>query len=494
MASKGSRKHLGDNLFRAASPAGQSRRRGTGPPGLFGATFCENPEISSPRDCGGGPLPVYNTTVMQTAITSLGPCSYPSPLTRCGQNDAYFRSDDERVLCDDTLAGFQKAAAQPEPPASFEVAGPRGKIFFNPRGTKAAIVTCGGLCPGLNDVIRGLVMVLSYNYGIKDIYGFRYGYEGLVPSFGRVPVQLCPEKLVSIQKNGGTILGSSRGPQDVGVMVTTLEEMGVDILFVIGGDGSIRGAGEISEEIARRGLKKAVVCIPKTIDNDIMYVDKCFGFETAVAEAGKVISCAHAEAMGALNGIGLVKLMGRDSGFIACLATLACAEVNYVLIPEIPFTLEGPNGLFAHLHARLNLRKHAVIVVAEGAGKNLVGEAGVDASGNKKLEDIGVYLRDRISAHFKELGVETTLKYIDPSYTIRSVPASTQDNVYCSRLAQHAVHAAMAGKTAMLIGRWHGTYVHMPIDLVIHGRRKVDPSGELWQSVVEITGQPPRFQ
>ena len=437
--------------------------------------------------------PTIQASAMQTAITSLGPCSFSSPLTRSGHVDAYFRRDDERVLCSDTLAAFQEAVAKKETPPSFEVAGPRAQIFFDPSRTRAGIVTCGGLCPGLNDVIRGLVTVLYHNYGIENIFGFRYGYEGLVPSFGRVPVRLTPESVLTIHKMGGTILGSSRGPQDVGVMVNTLEEMDIDLLFVIGGDGSIRGAGEISEEIERRGLKKAVVCIPKTIDNDIMYVDKCFGFETAVAEAGKVISCAHAEAMGALNGVGLVKLMGRDSGFIACLATLACAEVNYVLIPEVPFKLEGPGGLFESLRARLNQRKHAVIVVAEGAGKNMVAEAGADASGNMKHEDIGVYLRDRITAYFKAQNMEMTLKYMDPSYTIRSVPASTQDNVYCSRLAQHAVHAAMAGKTAMVIGRWHGSYVHMPIDLVTHGRRKVDPSGELWQAVVEITGQPARF-
>ena len=431
---------------------------------------------------------------MQTAIASLGPCHFPSPLTRGGQVGAYFRSDEDRILLDDSVAAFERATAEKAVPASFELAGAREQIFFDPRRTTAGIVTCGGLCPGLNDVIRGLVMVLCHNYGVTNIYGFRYGYEGLIPSFGRVPLMLRPDAVSSIHKSGGTILGSSRGPQDVGVMVDTLEEMGVDLLFVIGGDGSIRGAGEISVEIQRRGLKKAVVCIPKTIDNDIMYVDKCFGFETAVAEAGKIISCAHAEASGALNGIGLVKLMGRDSGFIACLATLACAEVNYVLIPEVPFTLEGTNGLLEHLRKRLIQRKHAVIVVAEGAGQDLCAESGTDASGNKKMGDIGIYLRDKISAHFKEKKIETTLKYIDPSYTIRSVPASTQDNVYCSRLAQHAVHAAMAGKTAMVIGRWHGSYVHMPIDLVTHGRRKVDPNGELWQAVIEISGQPARFE
>lgn len=442
-----------------------------------------------------GPRRYYtDQNFMQTAITSLGPCPIPSPLTYNGLRGAYFRSDDERVLCDDSLAGFRAARPQKELPPSFEVAGPRSRIFFDPRRTKAGIVTCGGLCPGLNDVIRSLVMVLYHTYGVETIYGFRYGYEGLVPSFGRVPVLLRPENVLAIHKMGGTMLGTSRGPQDVGVMVNTLEEMGIDILFVIGGDGSIRGAGELSEEVLRRGLKKAVVCIPKTIDNDIMYVDKCFGFETAVAEAGKVISCAHAEASGAINGIGLVKLMGRDSGFIASLATLACSEVNFVLIPEVPFKLEGPGGLLEQVRKRLSHRRHAVIVVAEGAGKDHVAQEGTDASGNKKLGDIGLFLKEKITDYFKALNIETTLKYIDPSYTIRSVPASTQDNVYCSRLAQHAVHAAMAGKTAMLIGRWHGSYVNMPIDLVTHGRRKVDPEGELWQAVIETTGQPARFE
>ena len=430
---------------------------------------------------------------MQTVISSLGPCQYPSPLTRSDQTATYFRSDDERVLFNDTMASFNEALAKKETPPSFEIAGPRSKIFFDPRRTKAGIVTCGGLCPGLNDVIRGLVMVLHHNYGIEDIYGFRYGYEGLVPSFARPPIRLTPESVLTIHKMGGTMLGSSRGPQDVGVMVNTLQEMGINLLFVIGGDGSIRGAGEISEEIARRGLKKSVVCIPKTIDNDIMYVDKCFGFETAVAEAGKVISCAHAEALGALNGIGLVKLMGRDSGFIACLATLACAEVNYVLIPEVPFKVDGPGGLLESLRTRLDQRKHAVIVVAEGAGKDLVAEAGSDASGNKKSEDIGVYLRDRISAYFKELNIETTLKYIDPSYMIRSVAASPQDRIYCMRLGQAAVHAAMAGKTGLIVARWHGVYVHVPITVATSARRTVDPGHDIWLSVLESTGQPARY-
>ena len=427
-------------------------------------------------------------------ISSLGKCEIRSPLSRRGQITVNFRTDDDRVLYDDTLATFNRAIASGEPPACLEVAGPREMIFFDPSRTTAGIVTCGGLCPGLNDVIRGLVMQLYYRYGVNNILGFRYGYEGLVDSYGHERIRLRPENVANIHKFGGTILGSSRGPQDTGVLADTLEEMGVDILFVIGGDGTLRGASELAAEIKRRGLKKAIVGIPKTIDNDIVGIDKCFGFETAVAEAEKVISCAHSEAVGAVNGIGLVKLMGRDSGFIACLATLACSEVNFVLIPEVPFMLEGEHGLLEMLSQRLASRKHAVIVVAEGAGQDLLTATGADASGNRRYGDIGLFLKDALGTYLKEKGLETTIKYIDPSYTVRSVPAGPQDNVYCSRLAQHAVHAAMAGKTNTLIGRWHGTYVHIPIDIVTHGRRKVDPCGELWQSILENTGQPARLE
>ena len=372
----------------------------------------------------------------------------------------------------------------------FEVAGPRAQIYFDPPATTAGIVTCGGLCPGLNDVIRGLVMELTHRYGVTRVYGFRYGFEGLIPRYGQTPMILKPDSMDSIHAFGGSILGTSRGPQDVPEMVNFLEEMEVDILFVVGGDGSLRGANEISLEIRRRGQQKSVIGIPKTIDNDIMFLDKSFGFETAFAEAVKAVSCAHVESLGSSNGVGLVKLMGRDSGFISCFAALAGNVVNFVLIPEVRFDLDGPRGLLEALYYRVARRKHAVIVVAEGAGQHLMECGGADASGNKRMGDIGSFLKDRISTFFKERHMECNLKYIDPSYIIRSVPASPQDNVYCSRLAQNAVHAAMAGKTGMLVGRWHGTFIHLPLDVVTKGRRKVDPGGELWHSVLENTGQP----
>jgi 6-phosphofructokinase 1 len=401
-----------------------------------------------------------------------------------------FRSDNDRVLVNDSLASVEEAFAAGEKPTNFEIAGPRENIFFDPARTTAGIVTCGGLCPGLNDVIQSLVMELYHRYHVTKIYGFRYGYEGLIPRYGHTPMSLKPEALVTVHNFGGTILGTSRGPQSASEMVDLLEEMSVGILFVIGGDGTLRGAVDLSEEIARRGLTISIIGIPKTIDNDIMYVDKSFGFETAFAEAVKAISSAHTESLGARNGVGLVKLMGRDSGFIASFPALVGNMVDFVLIPEVRFELEGPRGLLEALSYRLAKRKSAVIVVAEGAGQELCQVDGTDASGNRKLGDIGLYLKDRINAFFKARRTELNLKYIDPGYIIRSIPASPQDNVFCSRLGQNAVHAGMAGKTAMMVGRWHGTFVHVPLELITHGRRKIDPHGELWHSVLENTGQP----
>ncbi len=430
--------------------------------------------------------------MLNTDIQSLGPAQFRSPLQHGGLAGVRFCQDGDRVLHDHGLAPAESAFRHHEAPMSFEVAGPRERLFFEPAKTTAGIVTCGGLCPGLNDVIRSLVMALHGRYQVTRTYGFRYGYQGLIPRHGHTPMILRPEALSGIHAFGGSILGTSRGPQDPAVMVDLLEEMSIDQLYVVGGDGTLRGAAEICEEIARRGLKKSVIGIPKTIDNDIQYIDKSFGFETAFAEAVKAVQSAHVESMGSLNGIGLVKLMGRDSGFITSYATLAGSAVNFALIPEVPFQLEGSRGLLEALRYQLARQKGAVIVVAEGAGQNLLptDPNATDASGNRRMGDIGLFLKDRIAEFFQQRRIEITLKYIDPSYIIRSVPASPQDNVYCSRLAQNAVHAAMAGKTNMLVGRWHCSYVNLPLHLISHGRRKVDPHGELWQSVLEHTGQP----
>jgi 6-phosphofructokinase 1 len=430
-------------------------------------------------------------------IKNLGAASHPSPLQpRRDEAHANFVCDDRhRVLFDHSLERVAASIEGETEPITIERSGPRQKIFFDPEKSRAAIVTCGGLCPGLNDVIRGVVMTLNYSYGVKTIYGIPYGYEGFIDKYGHQIVNLTPESVSEIHTEGGSILGTSRGPQPVGQMVDKLISLEVNMLFVIGGDGTLRGASAIAQEVSTRGLKIAVVGIPKTIDNDLEYMDKSFGFETAFAEAVRVIRCAHNEAKGHARGVGLVKVMGRDSGFIAAFAALADNCVNYVLIPESPTHLDGPNGLLAHLEKRLTTRGHAVVVIAEGAGQELMqtDASAKDASGNARFGDIGPFLKDRIQAHFKSLKIDSTVKYIDPSYIIRSVPASPQDAIFCLRLAQHAVHAAMAGKTDMVVGRWHGHHVNLPIGVVTVRRRKVSLQGDLWMSVLEATGQPAHF-
>jgi len=373
-----------------------------------------------------------------------------------------------------------------------EVAGPRQKIFFDPAKVKAGIITCGGLCPGLNDVIRSIVLTLWYRYGCRNIQGIKFGYRGLLPEYGITPMELNPDVVSDIHRKGGTILGSSRGGGNrTEEIVDTMESMNLNMLFTIGGDGTQRGAYDITQEVEKRKLKVAVVGIPKTIDNDLSFIERSFGFETAVSKAVESVSGAHVEASDAVNGVGIVKVMGRQSGFIAAHTALAMNDVNYVLVPEVPFELDGAKGLFAHLEKRLETRNHAVILAAEGAGQSFFSTEGTDASGNKKLGDIGVYLKAKIKAHFQELGKEINIKYIDPSYIIRSAPANPNDSIYCARLGTNAAHAAMAGKTGLLMGLINNHLVHIPIKTAVSKRNSVDPESSLWRDVVECTGQPP---
>ena len=433
-------------------------------------------------------------TPESTQVSTLGARAFKSPLnlsTTPGDGIGDFVPDEARVLyCVEVIPG------QPcRNEISFEKAGPREFIYFRPEGTRAAIVTCGGLCPGINNVIRSIFMELHYHYGVKDVLGIRYGYQGLNPAKGKPPISLTRQFVETIHREGGSVLGSSRGAQDPRGMVDYLKKEGVRLLFCVGGDGTQRAVHRIYEEISRRGLEIAVVGIPKTIDNDILFVSRTFGFATALEKAREVIDCAHNEARGAPNGIGLVKLMGRDAGFIAAGATLASQEVNFCLIPEVPFALEDEGGFLEVLKKRILARGHAVIVVAEGAGQDLMGGEVEerDASGNVKHQDIGVFLKDRITEYFAGLGFPMNLKYFDPSYFIRSVPANGDDSLMCNGLARHAVHAALAGKTDVLIGLWNDVLIHVPIPLAIAGKKRVSPEGELWMGVIEATGQPEHF-
>lgn len=429
-----------------------------------------------------------------TEIRTLGNPQFTSPLANMISESPCpaFINDNDRVLVNTDAAAISEMLSKGEIPPSFELAGPRGKIFFDPEKTACGLVTCGGLCPGLNDIIRAIVLELFYRYGVKSIYGFRYGLQGFIPEYSHEPVALQPENVGGILNLGGSILGSSRGSQNPGAIIDTLVKMGINILFMTGGDGTLSAAMRLESAIRERNLPISVIGIPKTIDNDIFMVSRSFGFDTAVDVATNIIKAAHNEAAGFPNGIGLVKLMGRYSGFIAATAALAQQDVNFVLIPEVDFDLEGENGLFTRLEKRLQSRGHAVIVAAEGAGQKFLApgnRTGTDKSGNPALMDIGIFLKDRITEYFSEKNIDISMKYIDPSYTVRSLKANANDSVFCGFLARDAVHAGMAGKTGMLVGHWNGSFVHIPMKLSAGRRKQVNPKGKLWHTVLESTGQ-----
>ena len=429
-------------------------------------------------------------------ITRLGPATLDSPLpqsTAQASGKFPFMPDNATVSLGAGDAGINGEAN------AFERAGPRERIFFDPAKTSAGIVTCGGLSPGINNVIRTLVMQLNYHYGVKRILGYRFGYQGLVPKYGHAVMDLTPESVRDIHYLGGSILASSRGPQDPAEMVDTLVNQGVQILFTIGGDGTLKGAHAIAQEALRRNLKISVIGVPKTIDNDIAYCVKTFGFETAFAKAVEAVQSAHVEAKGAPYGITIVKLMGRDSGFIAANTTLACPDVDFVLVPEVPFKMEGETGFLACLERLLRGKEnnggqpHAVIVVAEGAGQELfAGEKARDVSGNVKYGDVGQLLKTEIAAFFHGR-LPVTLKYIEPSYLIRSLPANPHDAIFCYYLGDHVAHAAMSGRTDMMVGYWNGYYTHVPLERVVGQRKRIDPASDFWRQVLFSTGQPARM-
>jgi 6-phosphofructokinase 1 len=434
-----------------------------------------------------------NYDEIDTNIPNLGEPKIPSPkrgrLT--GPQGTSFVSDEDRVTVDVDVTHLMRAIQKDKGPPSFEMAGPREKIYFDPSKVRCALVTCGGLCPGLNDIIRSVVLELHYGYGVRNICGVQYGLQGFIPKYGHDVIDLTADIVSDILDMGGSILKSSRGPQPIEEITDSLERMNIGILFMVGGDGTLMAASKIAAAITERGLKISVIGIPKTIDNDIHMVSRSFGFDTAVDVASRAIKGAHNEAAGYPNGIGLIKLMGRHSGFISATAALAQQDVNFVLIPEIDVDLEGENGFLRNLEQRLEARKHAVIIVAEGFGQKFFKDAGVerDPSGNIKLKDIGQYLKEKIEAYFKAKGIEISLKYIDPSYMIRSLPANANDSVFCGFLGRDAVHAGMAGKTKLITSHWNNCFVHVPLALSAGKRSKVSPDGKLWRTVLEATGQ-----
>ncbi|KAH9714021.1 ATP-dependent 6-phosphofructokinase 3 [Citrus sinensis] len=416
--------------------------------------------------------------------------TYPNPLQ---DNPSYSVVKQHFVDVDDSVA--QNIVVHQDSPRGrhFRRVGPREKVYFESDDVHACIVTCGGLCPGLNTVIREIVCGLYYMYGVHKVLGIEGGYRGF---YARNTIPLTPKIVNGIHKRGGTILGTSRGGHDTSKIVDSIQDRGINQVYVLGGDGTQKGASAIFEEIRRRGLKVAVAGIPKTIDNDIPIIDKSFGFDTAVEEAQRAISAAHVEAESFENGIGVVKLMGRYSGFIAMYATIASRDVDCCLIPESPFYLEGPGGLFEYIEKRLKENGHMVIVIAEGAGQELLSEImhtmdQQDASGNKLLQDVGLWISQKIRDHFgKKRKMTINLKYIDPTYMIRAVPSNASDNVYCTLLAHSAIHGAMAGYTGFTVGPVNGRHAYIPFYRITERQNRVVITDRMWARLLSSTNQP----
>ncbi|XP_059450593.1 ATP-dependent 6-phosphofructokinase 4, chloroplastic-like [Corylus avellana] len=319
------------------------------------------------------------------------------------------------------------------------------------------------------------------------------GYRGF---YSKNTIKLTPKVVNDIHKRGGTFLRTSRGGHDTSKIVDNIQDRGINQVYIIGGDGTQKGAALISKEVEKRGLQVSVAGIPKTIDNDIAVIDKSFGFDTAVEEAQRAINAAHVEVESVENGVGIVKLMGRYSGFIAMYATLASRDVDCCLIPESPFYLEGHGGLFEFVEERLKENGHMVIVLAEGAGQDYVSQDShpvdeKDASGNRLLLDVGLWLSHKIKEHFTDVKkMAINMKYIDPTYMIRAIPSNASDNVYCTLLAHSAVHGAMAGYTGFTVGPVNSRHAYIPISHVTETQNTVKLTDRMWARLLASTNQP----
>lgn len=359
------------------------------------------------------------------------------------------------------------------------------KIWWDPADVRAAIVTCGGLCPGLNSIIREVTMCLWHQYGVRHITGIQFGYNGLSNPELYAPKHLGPKAVREIHMKGGSVLKAGRGGLEAERICDNLEKMGVNMLFVVGGDGTQAAGNLLYEEARRRNLQLSIVGVPKSIDNDILFFDKTFGFDTAVSAACNVIRNGWVEATSCEKGVGIVKLMGRDAGFVCMDAALSSTIVDLCLIPEVSVKMED---IMDHIDETLQRKNFMVIAVAEGAGQEHVATGKVDATGHTIYGDIGTHLRDSVNKHLKPSGGRCF--YIDPSYIIRSVPIDPNDHVYCSRLARDAVHSAMRGYTGVVVGPIHNVICMIPMQLIASGKRHVPTKSSNWQACVQVCNMP----
>ena len=446
----------------------------------------------------------------------------------------------------------------------FPEAGPRRTICFptnSDTGLKVAVLVVGGIAPGINAVIDGIVQRHSLhaemsNYEDKlEIHGLINGslafddlgnsHRLLVSDPRRLAANPLRLETPPHAHEGGSILGTCRDDElmkepdrDTKLKDIVHQLRNFDILYVIGGDGGMRMAHAIRSyalaEGRTGGRELSVVAIPKTMDNDILWVWQSFGFMSAVEKAREVIEHIHTEITSNPR-LGIVQLFGSVSGFVVSHAVLAGSTPNcyLALVPEVPFSLKK---VAAYLQKRLSERgpiPGGLIVMAETAlptdalqilneldripvGTSTKTEPVLNTREAKAVERFLALQNDhktltgqtsdelrsaclkivsRGLEHLLKKGAKPGSRWLklrvvtnEPRHIIRAIPPSCQDIITGRRLGSLAVDNAMAGYTDCMISQWLTEFVLVPLPLVVLGRKQIHREGIFWKSVLAKTG------
>jgi 6-phosphofructokinase 1 len=485
------------------------------------------------------------------------------------------RKSDSRILVDvrssypitQPTSGPSLCSCAVKGQLTFAEAGPRNMLRFpghHKKLLKVGVLVSGGIAPGINAVISGIVQrhVLYHTPQITDlrvpgktprsytlqVFGFRNGFAGLLAGDDVTvlydsdsPDEKLRAHLRRIANRGGSEIGTSRyddllstadpdkREKDLDQVAENLANRHFDILYVIGGDGSMRAAHATWKRSRDNGKSLSVIGVPKTMDNDILWVWQSFGFLSAVEKAREALQQLHTEATSNPR-LCVVQLFGSDSGFVVSHAALASGVCDAALIPEVPFTMKK---LADYITERLSKRfrpgaggqsPYGMIVMAETAvpqdAEDYLSDPEVDLDENEKaaiqafvskgcrvhgqtpdelrtggLKVVSRVLQKRIremkvdDAYWADFRVFTN----EPRHLLRAIPPSASDVAFGQRLGVLAVDNAMAGYTDFMISQWMTEYVLVPLDLVVLGRKRVPPNGIFWKSVVASTGQPPEL-
>ncbi len=340
---------------------------------------------------------------------------------------------------------------------------------------KIGVLTGGGDCPGLNAVIRALTLSAVTKHG-AEVIGFYDAWDGVMDDRS---MALTVDAVRGTLPRGGTILGTRRGgPYDhadgVRRVKETMQVRGLDALVVIGGNGSLTVASRLYSE---EGLP--VIGVPKTIDNDVVGTDVCFGFTTAVEIATEAIDRLHSTAE-SHDRVVVIEVMGRDAGWIALQSGIA-GGAAVILVPERPFDINVVAELVRRRHARG--RQASLVVVAEGAmpadGDFPLPEYGTDHIGRPKLGGISVPIAHEIE---RLTGFDTRVVQI--GLVQRGATPCAYDRVLCTRLGLEAVSAIIEQDFGKMLAVRSESIERVPLSVVEGKTKTIDVN--LYQQVADV--------